>query len=121
VVKVCSIDFIQKTQPAGTLPVLPSKVGSGITPSQGLIPRGATSEKVIAIGGDCKFNRFLISKANFFQLSFMNIHLAIRWPSSNKPSFLPPLYAYNTHEFVVLKDCIAWMTNIGVFAFYLVC
>jgi hypothetical protein len=43
---------IQKTHPAGTRPVLPSDVGSGIAASNDGAPCIASFEKVIASGGD---------------------------------------------------------------------
>src|SRR5919106_6597700 len=56
VVKVLSAPFIQKTQPAGTLPVRPSDVGSGMLSSYVCTPSGAVLEKVIAKGDDSRFN-----------------------------------------------------------------
>jgi hypothetical protein len=58
---------IQKTQPAGTLPVRPSAIGSGISPAYLSTPSGAASENVIASAADCSFSNEFSSEAIAFQ------------------------------------------------------
>src|SRR5438876_10718987 len=50
VLNVRSAAFIQNTHPAGTRPVRPSAVGSGIGSSNGATPAGGSAENVIARG-----------------------------------------------------------------------
>src|SRR5450759_5561014 len=74
---------IQNTQPADTRPVRPAAVGVGMGESNGSTPGGASSEKVIAMGGAVRFSVSLSPWASWGQ-SFV-----MRAPYRAGPSPVP--------------------------------
>src|ERR1039458_160896 len=60
---VRSSALVQNTHPAGTRPVRPSGVGSGIGASNGATPSGTDWEKVMAIGGVMRLSAWVSASA----------------------------------------------------------
>jgi hypothetical protein len=68
VVKFLASALIQKTHPAGALPVRPSPLGVGVSSSSKGAAAGALLVKVIAIGACCNPSALVNSLAKFPQV-----------------------------------------------------